>query len=273
MKEHFFMRAGIGAGAGMILHEFTKNFEKGRRFVDSSEMPESGSWARYALPAAFASEGVPYDPTEAAVPGTGFLDTLYRRRSIRAYARSPLPFATLGRFLGLCYPSDVAEDDYTAEDRPHQSLNAWNGHVTACKLVLLARDVKGLEPGAYLVDERACRLRPVAPRDPATIADLLERACFQKEFHAAPALFLQIGSIHDAVTRYGERGYRYLLLENGVLLQRTYLAAAALNLAGCVTGSLIQKHFDEWIGVDGYMATVLNGFALGLRPDDGKVAA
>ncbi|MEG2803370.1 SagB/ThcOx family dehydrogenase [Stenotrophomonas sp.] len=266
MKEHFFMREGVGRGAGMVVHEFTKNFEHGRQHLRADPaLPRAGGWGPAAFALDLAHPPVRYAADADEPPLDGLLDVLYRRRSVRGYAAAPLPLQRLGQLLEMAYPTESCDPDYTPAAAPHQSTTQWNGHVTACRLVLLARNVEGLAPGAYLVDEGERVLRRIGHHDLPDIDALLHDACFQREFHAAPALFLQFGSIHDAITRYGERGYRYMLFENGVMIQRLYLAASALSLSACVTGSLVQKQVETWIGADGYTAALLNGFAVGLR--------
>jgi SagB-type dehydrogenase family enzyme len=269
MNENFFIREGIGGSAGMIVHEATKNFEKGRKFWKSADgVSPAVSWIREVYPDAFRADPIAYaEPAARVEAPTGFLDSLYRRRSMRAYANVPLTIEALGRFLALSYPPEVVESGYTAELQPHQSLTAWNGHVTACRLVLIATRIEGLAPGPYLVDEYVRGLRSIKQVPPQEVTDLLESACFQEEFRRAPAFFVQIGSIHDALQRYGDRGYRYMLIENGVQMQRMYLSASSLGFAGCVTGSIVQKEFEQWLGLDGYSAAVLNCFALGFMPE------
>ncbi|HVH33959.1 MAG TPA: SagB/ThcOx family dehydrogenase [Tahibacter sp.] len=267
MSDNLFLREGIGGSAGMLVHEATKNFEKGRRFHQPADgVSVAGSWVRAVYPQAFAETPLSYAADAREAETLSCIDTLFRRRSVRAYAPQPLEFAALARFLALAYPIEVIAPDYEAALQPHQSLSEWNGHVTTCRLLLLARDVEGVEPGVYLVDEQVRALRRVNAIGADALGRLVRSGCFQEEFHSAPAFFLQVGSIHDALLRYGERGYRYLLLENGVLLQRLYLAASALGLAGCVTGSIIQKEFEQALALDGYLGAALNCFALGHMP-------
>lgn len=266
MKEHFFMREGVGRGAGMVVHEFTKNFEHGRRHLQSEQaVGRAGDWGSAAFPLAQDQRPVSYAMDAQGPALDGLLEVLYRRRSVRGYAPGALPMEHLGRLLEMAYPPESHDPHYVPATAPHQSTGRWNGHVTACRLVLLARNVAGLPAAVYLVDERERVLRRIGTQGLAGMDALLADACFQREFHSSPALFLQFGSIHDAITRYGERGYRYMLFENGVMIQRLYLAAAALSLSACVTGSLVQKQVERWVGADGYSAALLNGFAVGMR--------
>lgn len=261
--SNFFFRQGVGASAGLWVHEATRNLPGLRQFRREGPAPAPLAWVRDAMPGVEAAAVVSLQDRGTAQAPASMAQVFMRRRSVRSYADEALSLEELAAFLRLSYPQEVTCPDYRPEDRPHQQLSAWNGHVTLCRLVLLVQRVQGLAPGAYLVDERQPALRLLRLDEGGAMARLLQEHCFQAEFRSAPVLALQVGSLHDAVQRYGERGYRYMLLEDGVQVQRMYLAATALKLAACVTGSLVQGEFEHWLGLDGYHATVLNAFALG----------
>lgn len=261
--SNFFFRQGVGASAGLWVHEATRNQPGLRQFRREGPAATPAAWVEQAVPG--LSQAAPIalrDRGHALQPFT-MAQTFMRRRSVRTYAPQPLTLDELAAFLRLSYPAEVSDPDYQPLDRPHQDLAAWNGHVTLCRLVLLVQRVEGLTPGAYVYDERTQTLRLVRADDGQALAALLEAHCFQAEFRAAPVLALQIGSLQDAIDRYGERGYRYMLIEDGVQVQRMYLSATSLNLASCVTGSLVQGEIEHWLGLDGFHASVLNAFALG----------
>lgn len=51
--------------------------------------------------------------------------------------------------------------------------------------------------------------------------------------------------------KYGDRGYRYALLEAGHVAQNLNLAATALNY-GCVNiGGFFDRKIDQFLGLDG----------------------
>ena len=268
MTENIFTRGGVGGGAGMLVHEATKNFPKGRRFFEAGPLEDApAQWIYRIYPQLRADSGyvLPRKARRDLATLSG-LDTLARRRSIRAYAPGPLAVDVLAAFLTLSYPAEVGEIAYAPAPRPHQQLGCWNGHVTACRLILLVRNVQGIASGAYVYDERRHTLLCVRAASGAELDALLEASCFQAEFRGAPVLALQVGSVADSVARYGERGYRYMLFEDGVQIQRMYLAASSLGLAACITGSIVQRDFEAWLGLDGYWGSVLNAFALGEMP-------
>lgn len=252
----------------LYLYEWTKNFPAGPRTEprrDATGLGAPSDWVDQFFPPSLPGQSLlpAVDPYTAA--GRNSLDTLSFRRSVRNYADTPLTRAELARFLALCYPAEVTNPDYQPDPLPHQGLKPASGHVTGCRLFPLVLNVESLEPGLYYYDERQCRLRCIRIEDPAPF---LQKHCFQAEFPAAPVMIFTLGSVSDYLVRYGDRGYRYMLLDVGLLLQRMYLITSCLDLSGCTTGSLVQGAFEHWIGVDGFRGTVLKAFAVGHKIAD-----
>lgn len=265
--DNVFMRPGIGSSAGMLVHEATKNFARGNHFlVEGSNELAPGAWIEWLYPRAFQASSIPLVRDDSENQSKSAIETFFHRRSVRTYDQTDLGFAALSQFLSLVYPPNVSGGQYQTQAEPHQSLVNWDGYVTSNKLVLLANRVESLPYGAYLVDEQSQGLRDLGANENIDITDLVAEACFQREFLVAPAFFVVIGSIGDSLARYGERGYRYMLIENGYLHQRLYLAAAASNLAGCTTGSIVAKSFEKRLRLDGFHGSVINCFALGNLP-------
>lgn len=260
-------RRGVGSSISLMLHEATKNHPGVREFLEAGDAAPPGAWYEQTLQAAPDAAWLPLAPHWQLQPEMDFDRVLSGRHSTRSFAPSALSLAELAAFWASAYPAQVRDPGYMPRPRPHQSPQPWNGHVTLARPVLLVQRVAGLEPGAYALDERRLALRRLQA-DAGEMAGLLRKACFQAEFRDAPVLCLMVGSMADAVERYGDRGYRYLLLENGVQLQRQGLAAAALGLGGCITGSFVQGAWDRWLGLDGFSAGVLNGYALGHKAFD-----
>ena len=264
MNQSLFIRDGVGSNLSLLLHRATGNVA-GAPVATAAECAAPLAWSLAALAlapgvepvelAAFldADAGPEAPPLEAALAG---------RYSTRSYTDTPLTPAELARFWRWAYPAAVRAEGYEPVAHAQRSLQPWNGHATLVRPVLLALRVDGMARGAYVVDETTLTARRLAA-DAQQLESLLETACFQAEFRSAAALLLMVGSPSDAIARYADRGYRYMLLENGVQLQRNGIACGALGLAGCITGSFSQDTWDRWLGLDGFHASVLNGFALG----------
>jgi SagB-type dehydrogenase family enzyme len=263
MPKNILFESGPDGSPGLFLHAWTNNVRGG--MVHGAERTEPVDWrpgdgAARAFATLGPAQSLAVPPGSPRSPGRSTFDTLAHRRSIRTYADEPLGRDELARLLSMAFP---ARTDAPPLAAPHRGIRRWQEHRPALKLVPLALRVDGVAPGAYLYaeDEQTIRLT----RDDGLLA-LVEKTFFQAEFTVAPAIILLVGSIADMVRCYGDRGYRYLLLDTGVMIQRLYLAASCLDVSGSITGSFVQSTFDRWLGLDGYNAGVLMAFATGRRP-------
>lgn len=77
-----------------------------------------------------------------------------------------------------------------------------------------------------------------------------------------------IGVVMTAVflrnqNKYGERGYRYILLEAGHICQNMYLVSEALGLKCCALGGTRDENLEKLIDIDGVTESVVYGCAIG----------
>ena len=245
---------------GLTIHQATKNVPGMIHKPDAAIARRRMQWGNEI--------GSPDTPTIPLAPQVvdfrtkyrNVLETFANRRSLRHFTDQAITQEQLAQFLALTYPAEVSQPGYQPALQPHIDFASWNGHVTLCKVVTIPLNVAGIASGAYVYEEYTQALRPFRTEVPQP---LLEEAIFQAEFLKAPALFLFVGSFADALTRYGERGYRYLMMEAGLLIQQMYLSAAYLGISGCTTGSIIQRKFDRWFGFDSYNAVSLQMFVIG----------
>lgn len=66
--------------------------------------------------------------------------------------------------------------------------------------------------------------------------------------------------------KYGQRGYRFALLEAGHVAQNVVLAAAALDVPALPLGGFYDAQVDELVGADGVEESVVYGVVVGGRP-------
>ncbi len=63
--------------------------------------------------------------------------------------------------------------------------------------------------------------------------------------------------------KYGERGYRYILVDLGHLCQNVYLASAAWGVGCCSVGGFIDDGFNKLLDLDGWRESAIIVIALG----------
>jgi len=67
----------------------------------------------------------------------------------------------------------------------------------------------------------------------------------------ASLVFIITGTPRRLMQKYKERGYRYMIIEVGILLQNMYLVATGVGLKICGVGSDCDDFFEKILDIDG----------------------
>ncbi len=142
-------------------------------------------------------------------------DVILRRGSARRFAQLPIASGQLSTILEQSTRGIAA--DFSPPD---------SGHLN--DIYVIAHAVDGLAAGAYFYDPAARRLELLQP------GDFRHKAAFLGLDQALPgdaaaALFF-LADLEAVLARLGNRGYRAVQLEAGILGGRMYLAAYAEDL-------------------------------------------
>jgi SagB-type dehydrogenase family enzyme len=85
----------------------------------------------------------------------------------------------------------------------------------------------------------------------------------QSSLTAAPVLIVLSAVWHRNMTKYGERGYRYMLLEAGHLMQNIILCAMQHGLASCNMGGFFDIELGDLLQLRSDEETAVYACALG----------
>ena len=148
------------------------------------------------------------------LPDEAIDDVILRRASTRRFARKSLPFADLSVMLDRATQAIPADFLYPAGTR----LN---------DIYLIVNRVEGLPPGAYFYrkDERALEL--LNPGDFSEKAAYL--ALDQQLAGDASVTFFFMADLVPLLYAFGNRGYRAVQVEAGIIGGKLYLAAYSLG--------------------------------------------
>jgi SagB-type dehydrogenase family enzyme len=206
--------------------------------------------------------GSPYTPLPVVEPADGpaFERVAAERRSIRRFSGAPSSLDQLARLLffgnGLTGRLDATSHGIVQPVRAAPS----GGALFPIEIYVAVTAVDGLEAGIYhyAVDRHGLELRhtgdvvttlSAATSDPATCA------------RAAVTIILA-GVFGRGHFKYGERAYRFALLEAGHICQNVLLTATALGLGAVPIGGFVDDEVNALLDVDGvdeavvYMAAV-----------------
>lgn len=196
-------------------------------------------------------------PSSITVKDMDLRKTIENRKSVRKYLDQPLTLPDLSWLLWCTQGvKEVLHKQVTLRTVP--SAGARHCFET----YLLVNNVEDLQSGLYRFLAVNHQLEPHNLEDPH-IANKLTKACLdQSMIRKSAVTFFWTSVIYRMKWRYGERGYRYLLLDAGHVCQNLYLAVQNINCGVCGVAAFNDEEVNQIIGIDGvtqfvvYLATV-----------------
>lgn len=183
-----------------------------------------------------------------------FLELIELRSSVRQYTGGEMSVKQLS-FLLWCTQGVKMVTDRTVRNVP----SAGGRH--ALETYLLIRNVEGIAPGVYRFLAIEHLLVKVGGED--MMEEIASRGCTQPIVKTASVVFFWVAQADRMTWRFGERGYRYLMLDAGHVCQNLYLAAGAIKFGACAIGAFDDEAMNEILGLDGQNAFVLYGASVG----------
>lgn len=199
-----------------------------------------------ALP---AEEGKPIhdlpDPKGIKVNPVDLSEAINNRVSVRAYSEEPLSLGELSYVLWSTQGvKEVTKRPATLRTVP----SAGSRH--CFETYILVNRVEGLEPGLYRFIAVDHKLQEIDMSD--DIAERVTQGCFGQRFVLSSAITLILTAVrYRMMWRYTERGYRYMHIDAGHVMQNLYLCAEALNSGVCAIAAFYDDQINETLGVDG----------------------
>jgi len=215
-----------------------------------------GPQKRLALPGALAELVLPPPPSTA-------LSSMFRRRfSCRKFQTGPIALDRVASLLdaayGLVGPLDVADP----EAFPHRAVPSAGG-LFPLELFVIMRRIDGAEDGLHHYNATG---RTLSLLERGDLFPRLEPMFYTFPFIADANIVIALAAIFPRTqTKYGPRGYRYVLLEAGHVGQNICLRAAELNLATLCMGGFVDSALNALLGLkapdEGVVYTIAAGVA------------
>jgi SagB-type dehydrogenase family enzyme len=166
-------------------------------------------------------------------------EVLQERRSVRDFSSPDLTLEEVGQLLW-------AAQGVTHPDGRRTAPSA--GPLYPLELVLVAGEVEGLEPGAFRYASRDHTLGMLQPGD---LRPALVRASLGQEWmRGSGAIFVFAGVYRRTAKRYGERAFRYVVMEVGHAVENLHLQAVALGLGATVVGAFQDEVVRALLGLE-----------------------
>jgi SagB-type dehydrogenase family enzyme len=178
----------------------------------------------------------------AAQPET----VLTSRRSVRSFAPPPLQTDEIARIFHAAARTDHG---LVAQGALPVALQFWGVAQTGAA----GATVMAFDSGTG--DIRHLRL--------GVQHDDLAALTIQPKLMEAPFVLLVTGAFHDAVDRFGAKGYAALIGRAGAVAGHTLNAAWAEGIAGCPWGGMCESGWGPLLGIDRYTRCPLFGISFG----------
>ena len=238
-----------------LFHQSSKDRARGHRPIaaDSREWPKEWHTTYYKTYPRLPKIALP-----DTAPAADFFDLIRKRKSRRDFSQAPL---SLERFSSLLrYSCGIVG---TLEDgRPKRAHPSGGARFPLEIYPLVFRGSEHVPAGAYHYNCKAHALDQLWERE---FSEQERSTLFLYPWvKKAAAVFVLTAVFWRSKDKYGEAGYRYLLLEGGHIGQNMYLAAEALGLKCSALGGATDKSLEAILDIDGITESAIYALAVGV---------
>ncbi len=200
------------------------------------------------------------DPPE---PGS-FESVALSRRSAQMFSGESLDLAALSKILYLGGGITDQRSDGMGSVL-HMRACPSGGALYPLDLYCAAHAVDGLESGLHYYDPLDHALRRVRDGD---FRPEIGQAMWLDSVPYSAACLMITATFRRTTFKYGERGYRFVLLEAGHVAQNLLLAAHAAGLVATPVGGFVDDDLNALIGLDGVNEAVIYSILVGGRQQE-----
>ena len=240
-----------------VFHQSSKNHTKGHLPIstDFKDWPDEWKATYYK-----AYPRLPKIELEDGPPSADFFDLIKKRKSRRDFLREPIT----KKELSLLLKYSCGNTEPMASGRFHRAQASGGARFPIEVYPIIFRSDSagdGLMAGLYHYNVKDHGLDVLWARE---FSDDNIHGIFTYPWVKDAA----VGIVMTAVfwrnqNKYGERGYRYILLEAGHIGQNLYLACEAMGLKCCALGGTKDENLEKLIDIDGVTESVVYGLAIG----------
>ncbi len=182
---------------------------------------------------------------------------IQKRRSLRKYGTGNLGLEELSFLLWAAQGVTAKAGNMLFRTTPSA------GALYPIETYFSVHNVKDLESGLYHFDVEKFMLNVLID---SYVGDQVSKACLNQGFVAKSAVtFIWTATYRRSMSKYGDRGLRYIFLEAGHICQNVLTAAEALNCGGCPVAAFFDDEINEILGVDDDRETAIYVLSIGKK--------
>ena len=237
--------------------------------LSSHEPPLSNEQVRAFMTGTW--ESMPYDgypevelPLERYPFSMSVTEAITSRVTARAMRPCELSLMELATFLQYSYGVTRSNED-TVYPRPFRVVPS-GGAMYPLEIFVHSANVEGLPAGIYHFNPTDSKLRRFVDGDQSRA---LSESMAQPNLPLdTGALFFLTAVFERSTTKYGDRGYRFTLLEAGHVAQNLNIVASALGIGSVNIGGFFDRKIDAILGLDGLTHSTIYMVGIGEKEEE-----
>lgn len=245
-----------------LFHQFSQDHQRGHQPISANpdEWPAEWRTTYYKSYPRFQKISLATFSLEQVDSGkkSDLFDVISARKSQRDFHRGPTSLDKLATVLQYsCGNTSPLE-----KGRHRRAQPSGGGRFPIEVYPVVFRDQENLRAGLYHYNVKDNALDVLWGRefDDAAIDELFSYSWVK---NASMALVMT-AIFHRTQAKYGERGYRYILLEAGHIGQNIYLTTGALGLKCCALAGTRDEALEKLLDIDGVTESVVYAVAVGI---------
>jgi len=169
---------------------------------------------------------------------------IIKRRSIRDFELKKLSFNDLSELLICSFGITEKPENWNDTKRAYPSAGARY----PIEVYVVIFNVENLKNGIYHYNVKSNSLERLVLGD---FRDKIVKYTNEQEWIRNASMAILFTAVFDRnQIKYGERGYRYVLLDAGHMAQNVYLISTAMNLGCCTIGGFHDNKINKLLDVN-----------------------
>ncbi|MDO8566517.1 MAG: SagB/ThcOx family dehydrogenase [Candidatus Moranbacteria bacterium] len=241
-----------------LFHQSSKDHTKGHFPIakNSDEWPASWRTIEYKEYPRFERIFLPNKP-EPRFTQAELAQVVNERYSSRSFTGGPLTLSQLSTLLR--YSCGIVRSD--GSDKVRRAQPSGGGRYPLEIYPIVFQGNQDVPEGVYHYNVREHALETLWQRK-FSKSEVL--SLFSYEWTAEASVAVIITAVFERNQRkYGERGYRYMLLEAGHVGQNIHLVSQALGLGCCALGGTHDQALETLLDIDGVTESVVHELIVG----------
>ena len=214
----------------------------------------------FELPFDSDSPNIPLpSPDSLSLSTSDLRELISQRRTLRTYSREPLSLQELSFLL---WATQGIQKTAAGERSFRTVPSAGARH--AFETRILCNMVEGLDPGVfrYVPSQHSLVSLAFEGARAETLIDGFRNIILPT---TSAVTFMWICIPERMTWKFGERGYRYLLMDAGHICQNLYLAAESIECGACAIGVFDDEEVNTSLGLDGTSQFLAYAASVGKR--------